>query len=112
MLMTLTRINRFLIPLIFLLLFIFLSQIDISAVADTSSSHSQMTLKVTNVTFKELLLFEESLKQRIPSIESLDRQNFDAAGSRAEIKLTVAGDLQQFSTELALTEFADLKLRY
>ena len=106
MLMTLTRMNGFLMPLIVLFSLVFLSQTDISAVADTSSSQSQVTLKVTNVTFKELLLFEESLKQRIPSIEGLARQNFDAAGSRAEIKVTVAGDLQQFATELALTEFA------
>ena len=110
MLMMFTRINRFLILLIFLFTLIFFSQADISAEPDTSSSDSQVTLKVTNVTFKELLLFEESLKQRVPSIEGLDRQNFDAAGSRAEIKLTVAGDLQQFATELALTEFADFEV--
>ena len=67
-------------------------------------------MKVTNVTFKELLLFEESLKQRIPSIEDLNRQNFDTGGSRAEIKLTVTGDLQQFATELALTEFASFEV--
>ena len=85
---------------------IFLAQTDISAVADTSASQNQVTLKVANVTFKELLRFEESLKQRIPSIENLDRQNFDAAGSRAEIKLTITDDLQQLATELALTEFA------
>ena len=62
------------------------------------------------MTFKELLLFEESLKQRIPSIEDLNRQNFDAGGSRAEIKLTVTGDLQQFATELALTAFASFEV--
>ena len=105
MLMTLTRINGFLVSLTVLFTLIFLSQTDISAVADTSASQSQLTLKVTNVTFKELLLFEESLKQRIPSIENLNRQNFDAGGSRAEIKITVTGDLQQFATELALAEF-------
>jgi len=81
-----------------------------SYAAEETPQQTQATLKVTNVTFKELLLFEESLKQRMPSIESLDRQNFDAAGSRAEIKLTVAGDLQQFATELALTEFADFEV--
>lgn len=101
-----TKINRFLIPIIFLSIFIFLSQTNNTAVADTPAPQSQVTLKIANVTFKELLLFEESLKQRIPSIESLDRQNFDAAGSRAEVKLTITNDLQQFATELALTEFA------
>lgn len=77
--------------------------------ADTSNN-SEVTLKVTNVTFKELLLFEESLKQRISSIEGLDRQNFDAAGSLAEIKLTVTDDLQQFTTKLALTEFTNFEV--
>ena len=106
MLITLTRINGFLMSLTVLFSLIFLAQTDISAVADTSASQNQVTLKVANVTFKELLRFEESLKQRIPSIENLDRQNFDAAGSRAEIKLTITDDLQQLATELALTEFA------
>ena len=110
MLMTLTRINGFLMSLTVLFSLIFLSQTDIPAVADSSASQSQLTLKVTNVTFKELLLFEESLKQRIPSIEGLGRQNFDAAGNRAEIKVTVAGDLQQFATELALTEFTSFEV--
>ena len=110
MLMTPTRINGFLMSLIILYSLIFLSQTDISVVADTPASQSQATLKVTNVTFKELLLFEESLKQRMPSIEDLNRQNFDAGGSRAEIKLTVTGDLQQFATELALTAFASFEV--
>ena len=110
MLMTLTRINGFLMSLTVLFYLIFLSQTDIPAVADSSASQSQVTLKVTNVTFKELLLFEESLKQRIPSIENLNRQNFDAGGSRAEIKITVTGDLQQFATELALTEFTSFEV--
>ena len=102
---TLTRGTRFPTSLIFFLSLICLSGIAISAVADTSPAESQVTLKVSNVTFKELLLFEESLKQRIPSIEKLDRQNFDAAGNQSEIKLTIMGELQQFATELVLTEF-------
>ena len=94
--------------LLFLLMITF-TAIAFYARADTSNN-SEVTLKVTNVTFKELLLFEDSLKQRISSIEGLNRQNFDAAGNRAEIKLTVPGDLQQFATELALTEFADFEV--
>ena len=48
-----------------------------------------MTLKVTNVTFKELLKFEESLRQRIAALEKLERKNFDANESKAEIKLII-----------------------
>ena len=110
MLMTLTRNNRFLIPLIFLFSLIFLSQTHISVVADTSSADSQVTLKVTNVTFKELLLFEESLRQRMVSLEKLERQKFDADESHAEIKLTISDNLQQFASDLALTEFAAFEL--
>ena len=110
MLTTFTRINSFLMPLIFFFSLVLLSQTDISAGANTSASQTQVTLKVTNVTFKELLLFEESLKQRISAIENVDRQNFDAAGSLAEIKLTVTDDLQQFATELALTEFSAFEI--
>lgn len=105
MLMKFVEINRLQMSFIVLFAFVCLSQSDISVIADTSASQKQVTLKVTNVTFKELLLFEESLKQRIASIGNLDRQNFDAAGNEAEIKLAIKGALQQFATELALTEF-------
>ena len=105
MLMKFVEINRLQMSFIVLFAVVCLSQSDISVIADTSASQKQVTLKVTNVTFKELLLFEESLKQRIASIENLDRQNFDAAGNEAEIKLAIKGALQQFATELALTEF-------
>ena len=52
------------------------------------------------------MVFEESLRQRIVSLEKLDRQNFDAEESKAEIKLSITDNLQQFATDLALTEFA------
>lgn len=64
-----------------------------------------LILKIVNVTFKELLLFEEALRKRIPSVQNVDRQHFDANQKRAGIKIAIAGDLQQFVKELALIEF-------
>ena len=69
-----------------------------------------LTLKIVNVTFKELLLFEDALHKRIPSIKNVDRQHFEAIEKKAGIKITIAGDLQQFVKELALIEFDDFEV--
>ena len=69
-----------------------------------------LTLKVANVTFKELLLFEDALHKRIPSVKQVNRQQFDIAEKIAEIKITIAGDLQQFVKELALIAFDDFEV--
>ena len=69
-----------------------------------------LTLKIVNVTFKELLLFEDALHKRIPSIKNVDRQHFGATEKKAGIKITIAGDLQQFVKELALVEFDDFEV--
>ena len=69
-----------------------------------------LILKILNVTFKELLLFEEALHKRIPSVQHVDRQHFDANQKRAGIKIAIAGDLQQFVKELALVEFDDFEV--
>ena len=69
-----------------------------------------LILKISNVTFKELLLFEEALHKRIPSVQHVDRQHFDANQKRAGIKIAIAGDLQQFVKELALVEFDDFEV--
>ena len=105
MFMIRTLVNRFSKFPMLLFFLIFLSTINIFAAAETAPQ-TQVTLKVSNVTFKELLVFEESLRQRIVSLEKLDRQNFDAEESKAEIKLSITDNLQQFATDLALTEFA------
>ena len=69
-----------------------------------------LTLKIVNVTFKELLLFEDALYKRIPSIKNVDRQHFEAIEKKAGIKIAIAGDLQQFVKELALVEFDDFEV--
>ena len=109
MFMTITLATR---PSTFIVLFGFLIavfQINTHAAEDTPQQ-TQVTLKVTNVTFKELLVFEESLRQRMTALEKLNRQNFDAEGSTAQIKLTLSDDLQKFATDLALTEFRDFEI--
>ena len=103
-------INRHLMFLIFLFSAVFLSGTDIPAAADISGSAHQITLKVGNVTFKELLVFEESLQQRIPMLQGLERRAFDAKGKRSEMQLMLTSDLQRFATELALTEFVGFEV--
>ena len=69
-----------------------------------------LTLKIVNVTFKELLLFEDALHKHIPSVKNVERQHFEATERKAGIKITIAGDLQQFVKELALIEFDDFEV--
>ena len=109
MFMMLTSANRYMKLTVLLCFLSVVFQINILS-ADETPQQTQITLKVTNVTFKELLNFEESLRQRMVSLEKLDRQNFDAEKSAAEIKLTISGDLQKFATDLALTEFTAFEL--
>ena len=108
MFMTTTSTNRYSKLLVFLCFLIVVFQINTLFAEETPQT--QATLKVTNVTFKELLEFEESLRQRLASLEKLDRQNFDAQESKAEIKLTITEDLQQFASDLALTEFISFEV--
>ena len=67
-------------------------------------------LKVVNVTFKELLLFEDALQKRIPSAQKVNRQRFDSTAQIAEIEVTIIGDSQQFVKELALIPFDDFEV--
>ena len=69
-----------------------------------------LTLIIANVTFKELLLFEDALQEHIPSAQNVDRQHFDVTEKIAEIEITITGDSQQFVTELALIEFDDFEV--
>lgn len=109
MFMTITSATRFSIFIVLFGFLIAVFQMNSYAAEDTPQQ-TQVTLKVTNVTFKELLVFEEALRQRMTALEKLNRQNFDAEGSTAQIKLTLSGDLQKFATDLALTEFADFEI--
>ncbi len=78
---------------------------DIGTMAETPASGNQITLKVVNTTFKELVLFEEALQKHIRSITNLDSQNFDASRKSAEINITTTDNLRQFSKALVLSEF-------
>ena len=67
-------------------------------------------LKVMNVTFKELLLFEDVLQKRIPSAQKVNRQRFDSTEKTAEIEVTIIVDSQQFVRELVLIPFDDFEV--
>ena len=72
-----------------------------------TSRERELTLKIMNVTFKELLLFENALQKHIPSAQNLYRRHFDVTGKIAELEVTITGDSHQFVKELALITFDD-----
>lgn len=76
----------------------------------TTNLKRSLTLKIVNVTFKELLLFENALQKRIPSVQNMHRRYFDATGKITEIEMTLIGDSQQFVKELALIAFDDFEV--
>lgn len=76
-----------------------------SAVQGTS-----VTLKITNVTFKQLVLLEKSLKEEISVVKGFHRRHFASTGKIAEIEVDLKGDTQQFSTEVVLKEFPDFEI--
>lgn len=105
--------NRFVCWLsIFLVFVLFSSEFDSFAVPEnTGLSEKQITLKIVNATFKELVLFKEALQKHIPSIKSLDNsQNFDVARKSTEINITITENIYQFSKALALSEFKDFEV--
>lgn len=104
-----TSMYRYFKPFLLLCLLILILQITVLS-ADEIETQSHVNLKVSNITFKELLKLEESLKQRMAALEKFERKNFDAGIGEAEIKLTISDDLQTFTTDLALTEFAAFEL--
>ena len=65
---------------------------------------------IMNVTFKELLLFENAIQKRIPSTQDVERQYFEARDKIAEIEVTITSDLQQFVKELAMITFDDFEV--
>lgn len=65
---------------------------------------------ITNVSFKELLLFESAIQKRIPNMQEVERQYFDTREKIAEIKIAVTSDLQQFVKDLALITFDDFEV--
>lgn len=99
------------LPILHILFLLMITLFTIITFASADSSEkSEITLKVTNVTFKELLVFEESLKQTMADLEKLDRKNFNANENKAEIKLIITNSSQEFATDLAQTEFVDFEV--
>ena len=76
----------------------------------TTGLTRSLTLKIVNVTFEELLLFEDALQKRIPSVQNMHRRYFDVTGKITEIEATITGDSQRFVKELALIEFDDFEV--
>jgi len=76
----------------------------------STSQGTSITLKVANVTFKQLVLLEKSLREGIRGVGKFHRRSFDVAGKFAEIEVDLKIDPQQFSTELVMKEFPDFEI--
>ena len=74
-------------------------------VIDIRINQKLSRLRIANVTFKELLVVEDALQERIPSVQTVKRQHFDAAEKMADIEVTIAGDVQEFVKALGLMTF-------
>ena len=76
----------------------------------SSASAPSVRVKLTNVDFKQLILFEKMLKERIEGVQHFHRRSFDVIRKVAEIDIDIKGKAQLLSTELTTTEFPDFKI--
>ncbi|MFC1716162.1 hypothetical protein ACFL6S_20995 [Candidatus Poribacteria bacterium] len=76
----------------------------------TSSSAPSVRIKLNGVDFRQLILFEQMLKERLESVEDFHRRSFDVVGKIAEIDVDVKGGAQALSTELTTRKFPDFEI--
>lgn len=67
-------------------------------------------VKLTNVDFKQLVLFEQMLKERVKISQRFHRRSFDVVGKTAEIDVDAEGGAQALSTELTAQDFPDFDI--
>ena len=76
----------------------------------TSSSAPSVRVKLNGVDFRQLILFEQMLEERLKSVKRFHRRSFDVVGKIAEIDVDVEGGAQSLSTELTTGEFLDFEV--
>jgi len=76
----------------------------------TSAPAPSVRVKLTNVDFKQLVLFEQMLKEKIKDVQRFHRRNFDVVGKIAEIDVDIKGGAQSLSTELTKEELPDFEI--
>jgi len=76
----------------------------------TSASTPSVRVKLNGVDFRQLILFEQMLEERLKSVEGFHRRSFDVVGKRAEIDVDVKGGAQSLSTELTTGNFLDFQI--
>ena len=75
-----------------------------------SASAPSVRIKLTNVDFRQLILFEQMLKEKVENVRRFHRRSFDVIRKIAEIDVDVKGETQSLSTELTTTEFPDFEI--
>jgi hypothetical protein len=73
----------------------------------TSRTIPSVRVKLVNIDFKQLVLFEQALKEKVKVAKDFHRRNFDMVGKIAEIDVDIDGTSQEFSTELTSQDFLD-----
>jgi hypothetical protein len=76
----------------------------------SSEPAPSVIIKLANVDFRQLILFEQTLRDRVEGVQSFHRRSFDVVGKVAEIDTSVSGGSQSFSTRLATIEFPDFEI--
>jgi hypothetical protein len=75
-----------------------------------SASAQSIRVKLTNVDFRQLILFEQMLKEKVENVRRFHRRSFDVIRKTAEIDVDVEGETQSLSTELTTKEFPDFDI--
>jgi hypothetical protein len=73
----------------------------------SSKPAPSVRIKINKVDFKKLVVFEQTLINKVDGVQGFQRRNFDITGESAEIDADVVGGAQKLSTELATKSFPE-----
>jgi len=75
-----------------------------------SAAIPSVRVRLTGVDFRQLVLFEQVLKENIEDVRRFHRRSFDVVGRVAEVDVDMAGGAQALSTELTTGEFPEFEI--
>lgn len=75
-----------------------------------SAAVPSVRVRLTGVDFRQLVLFEQMLKDNIEDVRRFHRRSFDVVGRVAEVDVDMAGGAQALSTELTTGEFPEFEI--
>ncbi len=75
-----------------------------------SAAVPSVRVRLTGVDFRQLVLFEQMLKENIEDARRFHRRSFDVVGRVAEVDVDMEGGAQALSTELTTGEFPEFEI--